>query len=241
MKRYIVNPDYFFSGIRLRILENIFSKIDFVWEALKSKNIYLEGIEEQMEGEVDKTTIIKGKVSIGKKTVIEPYCVIEGPTIIGESCYIRPHCYIRAGTIIGNDVTIGHGVEIKNSIIFDECKLDTHSFVGDSILGFGVRNGSGTITANRRFNQKNITIKIDGEEYETGCDKLGCIVGDYSRIGANCTIAPGAIIGQHVWIYPNSFIRGFIQSDTLVKLQQKFTNIPKERLILKQYDKMGKR
>ena len=43
-------------------------------------------------------------------------------------------------------------------------KVASLDFVGDSILGKSTRIGSGCILANRRFDQKNIEIKIDGKK-----------------------------------------------------------------------------
>ena len=40
------------------------------------------------------------------------------------------------------------------------------AFVGDSILGKSARIGSGTILANRRFDQKNIGIRVNGIKYD---------------------------------------------------------------------------
>lgn len=234
-------PSYFFKSTQDKIIKEILSKAENVWLALKVKDYYLLSQEQNCRGKIDGTVIIKGKVFIGKKTIIEPYCIIEGPAIIGRNCYIRGHSYIRAGTVISDDVTIGHAVEVKNSIIMEECKLDSHSFVGDSVIGVGVRNGSATITANRRFDQKDIKVKYKDCEFETGFDKFGCIIGDYTRLGANCTVAPGTLIGQHVWVYPNIFIRGFIPSNTFVKLRQDLKLSSKEKMVLKRYDELNNR
>lgn len=226
-----------FKNIPSGIINDIFIKSKNMWEMLVVKNLYLEKIKQDNFGTIDKTVIVNKNVHIGFNTVIEPYCIIEGPVYIGKNCHIRPHCFIRPGTIIGDNVTIGHGVEVKNSIIMDECKLDSHSFVGDSIFGIGVRNGSGTITANRRFDQKDITIMINGENVKTNFDKFGCIIGEYSRLGANCTTAPGIIIGQHVWVYPNTFINKGIKSNSLIKMRQKLECGEKEKVYLTRYDK----
>ena len=109
---------------------------------------------------------------------------------------------IRPGTIIGDNASVGHGSEVKHAIIGNKAKVASLAFVGNSILGQGTRIGSGTILANRRFDQKNIEIKIDGKKYDTGTDFFGAIIGDNTRLGANCTSVPGTLIGPYTWILP---------------------------------------
>lgn len=229
----------FFSELQTSFLyPQIFDNLEYVWEALKTKEEILSGLKTAINrGKVDQTVIIRGPVFIGENTVIEPFTVIDGPIIIGSNCYIRPNAYLRKGSIISNNVVVGHGVEVKNSLIFSDCKIDSHSFIGDSILGRGVRNGTGTVTANRRFDQKDISVKIDDVKTETGFDKFGCVIGDYSRIGANCTILPGTLIGAHVWVYPHLEINGFIPSRKFVKTKEEITD--KSEVILSATDKKG--
>lgn len=234
-------PDYYFSDISQSFaLPKLFEDLAFVWEALFKKEEWLNGLtESKILGDVHEKAIVRGTVLVGEGTVVEPQVIIDGPVIIGKNCYIRPHTYLRRGSIIGDNVVVGHGVEIKDSVIGNDCKLDSHSFVGNSIFGRGVRNGSGTITGNRRFDQKDIIVKIDKENFQTEMDKFGCIIGDYSRLGANCTVAPGTLIGQHVWVYPNSLVRGFVANNTLVKLRQEQVLSEKQPVVLENLDKKG--
>lgn len=233
--------DYYFGNIKEDFpYPEIFSDLSFVWEALGRKDDVLEKIiDNSISGDVHSSVVTRGQLIVGEGTVIGPGVVIDGPTIIGKNCLIRPGAYIRKGTIVGDNVVIGYGVEIKNSLIFNECKIDSHSFVGDSIFGRSVRNGSGTITGNRRFDQKDIIVKIGKENFQTPFDKFGAIVGDYSRLGANCTTAPGTLIGQHVWVYPNSLVRGFVASNTLLKLRQEQIASEKQPVVLENVDKNG--
>ncbi len=233
-------PDYYFQDINNNFpFPKLFSDLAFVWEALWKKQEYLENLESKIEGKLGENVVVKGNVVIGEGTVVEPQVVLNGPLVIGKNCLVRPHSYLRPGSIIGDNVVIGHGVEIKDSLIFNDCKIDSHSFMGNSIFGRGVRNGSGTITGNRRFDQKEIIVKVKEENFQTEMDKFGCIIGDYSRLGANCTTVPGTLIGQHVWVYPNSLIRGFVSSDTLLKLRQEKVEAVKQPVVLENLDKNG--
>ena len=120
---------------------------------------------------------------------------------------------IRPGTIIGDGASVGHGSEIKHSILQNKAKVASLAFAGDTILGKSTRIGSGTILANRRFDQKNIEIKIDGKKYDTGTDFFGAIVGDSSRFGANSTSLPGTCVGPYTWILPMVQVRNFVPAE----------------------------
>ena len=163
-----------------------------------------------------------GHYYIGKGTVIYNDVTIIGPVYIGKNCELMPGAIIRPYTIIGDKCSVGHGSEVKHSIMFGGSKVASLAFVGDSVLGASARIGSGVITANRRFDQANIKIKYSGEEYEVGDSYFGLILGDSSRLGANCVTQPGTHIGPHTWIYPMTNVRGFIPEKKRVYHPQSF-------------------
>ncbi|MBM3199754.1 hypothetical protein FJZ53_02365 [Candidatus Woesearchaeota archaeon] len=231
---------YFFDDLEACPCKEVFKKVKHPWEALKKKDELVDFSKQKIEGKVSKTAKITGNVVIGKGTVVDDYVTIEGPCIIGKDCEIRPGAMIRAKSVIGDKVVMGHGVELKNSIIFDEAKISTNSFVGDCILGKGARVASGAITGNRRFDQKKVEIKIGKSSHPTGMDKFGCILGEYARIGANCSTAPGTLIGKHTWTYSNLMIRGVIPPKKLLKLRQEIEMVDKEETVLTREDTEGK-
>jgi len=157
------------------------------------------------------------KLIIGEGTKIHANAVIQGPVIIGKNVEIQSGALIRPWTIIGDNCVVGHGSEIKHSVLFNKSKVASLAFVGDSILGKSARIGSGIICANRRFDQKNITVKnSEGKKIDIGTDFFGLILGDMSRIGANATTLPGSFIGSYTWVLPAVQIRGFVPSQKRV-------------------------
>ena len=147
---------------------------------------------------------IEGSFFIDEGTVIHSNVCIQGPVLIGKNVEIQSGALIRPGTIIGDNAVVGHGSEVKNAILQNKAKVASLAFVGDTILGKSARIGSGVILANRRFDQKNITVKVDGEKIDTGSDFFGSIIGDNSRLGANAVSLPGTFIGPYTWILPRS-------------------------------------
>jgi len=151
-----------------------------------------------------------GNYHIGEGTVIYNDVTIIGPVYIGRDCELMPGATVRPYTIIGDGCSIGHGSEVKKSVLFSGAKVASLAFVGDSVLGKSARIGSGVITANRRFDQNDITLKYSGEEYPIGDSYCGVILGDNARLGANCVTQPGTHIGPYTWIFPMTTVRGFI-------------------------------
>lgn len=214
--------DYYFEHMNEFEHKEVFEECTYPWEALAKVTPLLNELVEKNNVKINNGTLgefvsLKGNYIIGEGTEIHSNVSIEGPVIIGKNCTIQSGALIRPGCIIGDNCVIGHGAEIKHSILQNKCKVQSMTFAGDSIIGKSTRVGSGTILANRRFDQKNITVKNSlGEKVDTQTDFFGAIVGDNSRLGANCTTLPGSFIGAYTWILPTVQVRGFIPSEKRV-------------------------
>lgn len=214
--------DYYFEHTDEFEHKEVFENCTYPWEALAKLTPLLQEKVEKDNVKINNGTLgqfvsIEGNYIIGEGTKIHANVSIEGPVIIGKNCTIQSGALIRPGCIIGDNCVIGHGAEIKHSIIQNKAKVQSMTFAGDSIIGKSTRVGSGTILANRRFDQGNITIKNStGEKVDVGTDFFGAIVGDNSRLGANCTTLPGSFIGSYTWILPTVQVRGFIPKEKRV-------------------------
>lgn len=217
--------------------KEIFENCTYVWEPLVkvkeyiNKTIVEKGVKIN-KGEIGKFVSITGNYFIDEGAKIGANVTIQGPVIIGKKAEIAAGALIRPYTIIGDGASVGHGSEVKHAILQNKAKVASLSFVGDSIMGKSARIGSGTIIANRRFDQKNIEIKIEGNKYDTETDFFGSIIGDNSRLGANCTSIPGTCIGPYTWILPTVQVRGFVPAEKRVfpKAEYKITENPKVEL-----------
>ena len=210
--------EYYFKEMEEFRFKEVFEGCIYPWEALTNIKLFLqrEVVEKDLhvnKAEVGEFCSIKGNYFIDEGTVIHPNVTIEGPVMIGKNVEIQSGALIRPGSIIGDNCVVGHGSEIKNTIMQNKSKVASLAFAGDTILGKSTRIGSGIILANRRFDQKNIVIKINGEEIDSGRDFFGAIVGDSSRIGANAATLPGTMIGPYTWILPTLQVRGFIPAE----------------------------
>ncbi len=235
-----VSLAYYFENLDQTLFAAAFEGVRYPWEALKRKDgRFFQFQKSDISGAVHPSVVISGLVLIGRGVTIEPYAVIQGPVIIGENTLVRSHAFLRAFSAIGRNAVIGHGTEVKNSILMDEVKIASFCFVGDSILGFGSRLGSFTVTENRRFDQKEVTFKVNGQVFGSGMDKMGCIVGDYARTGGGCLLAPGTLVGKYSWIYTDTNAFGFIPKESLLKHRQSTEIVPKDRVVLTRTDREG--
>lgn len=153
---------------------------------------------------------LHGNYHIGEGTVLYNGVTIIGPAYIGRNCELMPGAIIRPNTILADGCSVGHGSEVKHCVLFGGAKVASLSFAGDCVLGASARIGSGVITANRRFDQGNVTLKLEGEKADLGDSFFGCILGDSARLGANSVTQPGTHIGPYTWVYPMTNVRGFL-------------------------------
>lgn len=172
-------------------------RMRYPWEILQFNSAVIAALPgNEIEGTVSPLAEINGKVHIGEGTRILPGVVIEGNVAIGKDCRIGPNCYIRGNTSIGDSCIVGNAVEIKNSLIAHHTSIAHLSYIGDSILGSHINIGPGCILSNTRHDGKNHTCSINGEEMDTGLQKLGAFLGDGVRTGPNTVINPGIRIGN---------------------------------------------
>lgn len=166
------------------------------WDLLEANKMIQSQQKGKIEGTVEDGAIIKGEVIIKKGAFVKAGAYIEGPAIIGEDSVIGPNCYIRAHTAIGNNVKIGNAVEIKNCIIMDGTNVGHLSYVGDSVIGRKSNFGAGTITANLRHDNGDVSVTVKGKRVSSGRRKLGAIIGDNVKTGIGTSIAPGIVLHQ---------------------------------------------
>lgn len=114
---------------------------------------------------------------------IEPFSLLE-QTSMGEACRVGPYARIRPGTQLADQVHIGNFVELKNSQIGFNTKINHLSYVGDSTVGAKVNIGAGTITCNYDGANKHRTVIEDG-----------AFIGSDTQLVAPVTVGKGATIG----------------------------------------------
>lgn len=193
----------------------LFKNVNYPWEVLpkiKEEIINLgNSLDKEKYKEIDKN------IWVGENVKIDKLATIIAPCIIDSNTEIRPGAYLRGNVIIGRNCVIGNSVEIKNSIIFDECQIPHYNYVGDSIIGYHSHLGAGVILSNLKNDKSNITIKYNNEYLETNLRKIGSIISSYVDVGCNSVLFPGTIIKKNTSIYPLVRVRGVIEENSIMK------------------------
>ena len=156
-------------------------------------------------------------VWIAKDATIWPTVSITGPCIVCHKPVLRQCAFIRGNAIIGEGTVVGNSTELKNVILFNSVEAPHYNYVGDSILGFHAHMGAGSITSNIKSDRKNIVVRGEGQEIETGMRKIGAMLGDWTEIGCGSVLNPGSVIGAHTNVYPLSSVRGVIPGHSIYK------------------------
>jgi acetyltransferase-like isoleucine patch superfamily enzyme len=114
-------------------------------------------------------------VKVGKNCSIDPTAIIHGPTTIGDNVYIGPGVVIT-NSLIGNNVNIMQGSQVMLSVISDRCFLPFNAGVFMS-----------TMMENSMVAQ-NTTLQV-------------CVVGRNTFIGANNVFTDFHLLGQPIKTY----------------------------------------
>lgn len=155
-----------------------------------------------------------GEVVIGANTRICHGAVIQGPVVIGANCLIGNYAFIRPGTIISNGVRIGFATEIKNAVIEAEATIGPQCFIADSVVANQAYLGAQVRTSNHRLDEQPVSVRTPDGIIATGCDKLGCYIGQRSRLGVQVIILPGRIISPNTQLGPRVIVERNLPTGT---------------------------
>ncbi len=202
--------------VRIVEMDGYWNDIGYPWQLLDATRAYLDGLECEMNGDVEENVVIRGKVCVGEGTRIMSGTYIEGPVLIGKNCRIGPNAYIRPYTVLGDNCHVGNSSEVKASIVMNGSKIPHFNYVGDSIIGENCNLGAGTKVANLRLDESNVRVFVKGKMVDTGRRKLGVIMGDGVHTGINVSIDVGTMIGAGSMIGPGARVKGVVMSGSWV-------------------------
>jgi UDP-N-acetylglucosamine diphosphorylase / glucose-1-phosphate thymidylyltransferase / UDP-N-acetylgalactosamine diphosphorylase / glucosamine-1-phosphate N-acetyltransferase / galactosamine-1-phosphate N-acetyltransferase len=191
--------------------------ISYSWDMLEANQWILESEKSVSKGTIEKGVHLSGSVILEEGSLVKAGSYLEGPVHVGKTCHVGPNSYLRPYSTLGDNVKVGAGCEVKNSIVMRNTRIPHLSYVGDSILGEACSLGAGTITANLRFDEAEIKSKVRGSWISSGRKKLGAILGDGVRTGINASIFPGVKVGRRSWIGPGAIVDRDVPSNARYK------------------------
>ena len=154
----------------------------------------------------------KGPIIIDENASIMHNAVIIGPAFIGKNSLIKIGAKIYGDTSIGPNCKVGG--EVCGSIFQAYSNKQHDGFLGKSYLGEWVNIGADTNNSDLKNNYKPIKVWFYPEKSkkDTGNLFMGAFIGDHSKIGINCSINTGTVIGMGVNIFGSDLINHFVPS-----------------------------
>lgn len=198
--------------------------LKYPWETLKVMNYFLKNIDNKISDKatIDKTAKITGNVVIEEGVKILEFARIVGPAVIKKNSVIGTGSMVRE-SIVGEHAIAGYHTEITRSYIGNNCWFHSN-YIGDSVLGNDVSMGAGSILANLRLDQKNISSFVSGKKIDSKIKKFGSIIGNNSAIGVNASIMPGIKIGKNSVIGPMVLLTKDVEDNKSITIIQEHQN-----------------
>ena len=159
--------------------------------------------------QIDCNVILEGKVRLGNRVRIGPNCLLRDVTLgddtivqancllersdVGAGCVIGPFARLRPGAVLADGVHVGNFVEVKNTRVGKDSKVNHLTYLGDAEIGAGVNVGAGTVTCNYDGVNKSRTTIGDGAFIGSGSMLVAPVsIGAHATIGAGSTITRDA-------------------------------------------------
>jgi len=195
---------------KIKALETEGAWLDAIypWDILSLNAAILQQTQAKSGGTVETGVTLKGQVSIGKGTVIRANSYIAGPVVIGDGCEIGPSVCIFPATSIGNNVVIAPFTEVKNSVIGNDVNIGSGSIIHDSVIDNSC-NISGQFTACSGQEE----IAVNQEHHSVN---FGAMLGEGCTLGNSVTAQPGVIVGNYSQIRSLKLISGRLPDRSLV-------------------------
>jgi len=211
-------PTYAAEGVMIdfpwQLIENNAAQIvaDFPWRTcaldhgyFHPANLTILGDEELLSvhptAEIEPWVVAdtrNGPVVIDREAHVKSFSRLEGP------CYVGPQCVLTAATIRGSSLGPVCRVrgEVASSIFQGHDNKQHDGYIGHSYLGSWVNVAAGVNTGDLRLDYRPIRIQVAGHDQETGCRKVGSFIGDHTKIGLNCQLDAGTLIGAFALLLP---------------------------------------
>ena len=190
------------SDFKLATQNRLSQKVNDTNRLIQEDQIF---IEEGATVSCSNLNASEGPIYIGRETVIMEGASIRGPFVIGNKAVVKMNTSIYGSTSIGPYCLAGG--EIKNSIIMGFSNKGHDGYLGDSIIGFWCNLGAGTSNSNVKNSAGQVQLWNEAQQvWDTVGQKMGMLVGDYSRFAIQSSINTGSYIGVSANVFGNGLL-----------------------------------
>lgn len=147
----------------------------------------------------------EGPIYIGREAIIMEGASIRGPFVLGHKAVVKMNTSIYGSTTIGPFCLSGG--EIKNAILMGFSNKGHDGYLGDSIIGFWCNLGAGTCNSNVKNSAGKVQLWNESKQiWDTIGQKMGMLVGDYSRFAILSRINTGSYIGVSANVFGDGLL-----------------------------------
>ncbi len=190
------------SDFKLATQNRLSQKVNDTNRLIQEDQIF---IEEGATVSCSNLNASEGPIYIGREAVIMESASIRGPFVIGNKAVVKMNTSIYGSTSIGPFCLAGG--EIKNSIIMGFSNKGHDGYLGDSIIGFWCNLGAGTSNSNVKNSAGQVQLWNEAQQvWDTVGQKMGMLVGDYSRFAIQSSINTGSYIGVSANVFGNGLL-----------------------------------
>ncbi|MFC2044106.1 bifunctional sugar-1-phosphate nucleotidylyltransferase/acetyltransferase [Chloroflexota bacterium] len=182
--------------------------IVYPWDIISLNDAVIRQVPAKLGGTIQIGALINGQVSVGMGTTIRSNSYIIGPVVIGDNCDIGPNVCIMPSTSIGDNVVISPFTEIENSVIANDVNIGSGSIIHDSVIDEGCIVKGHFIAFSGQTD-----VRVDDGYHQV---KLGAMLGVGCNLGNSVTAQPGTIVGNYSQIEAMKLISGRILDRSLV-------------------------
>ena len=180
----------------------------YPWDILSLNAAVLRQIQAKLGGIIETGVSVKGSVLVGKDTVIRSNSYIAGPVVIGDNCDIGPNVCLLPATSIGDNVVVSPFSEIKNSVIGNDVSIGSGCVIQDSVIDKGcVIKGHFTACSGEA------EVKFNDEYHKVS---IGAMLGEGCSLDNSVVAQPGVIVGNYSQVQALKLIGGRLPDKSLI-------------------------
>ena len=180
----------------------------YPWDILSLNDAVLRQIQAKLGGTIETGVLVKGLVMVGKDTVIRSNSYVAGPVVIGDNCDIGPNVCLLPATSIGDNVVVSPFSEIKNSVIGNDVSIGSGCVIQDSVIDKGcIIKGHFTACSGEA------EVKFNDEYHKVS---IGAMLGEGCSLDNSVVAQPGVIVGNYSQVQALKLIGGRLPDKSLI-------------------------
>jgi len=143
--------------------------------------------------------ITAGPAYIGAHTDVRPPSLVDGPCCMMDNEGTSKKVTIIDGALVRSGCTIGPvcrvGGELEESIVQGYTNKHHAGFIGHAYLGEWVNVGAMATNSDLKNDLSNVKVPINNQVTDSGDLKVGCFIGDHTKLGIGALLTTGTVVG----------------------------------------------